>query len=112
MRSLVPYKFDAGWLLAFSMLLFVLLAIPSARAASCSSAPPGLIGWWPADGSASDIASTNNGILQGGAIATGAGYANTSFTFDGTNGYVQIPDSTLLRPTNFTIEAWVKFAAI
>jgi hypothetical protein len=29
------------------------------------------------------------------------------FRLDGTNGYVQIPDSDALKPTNVTVEAWV-----
>jgi hypothetical protein len=32
-----------------------------------------------------------------------------TFTFDGTNSYVQIPDTAVLRPTNLTVEAWVRF---
>jgi hypothetical protein len=29
------------------------------------------------------------------------------FRFDGTNGYVRIPDSAALKPANVTVEAWV-----
>jgi Concanavalin A-like lectin/glucanases superfamily/Immunoglobulin I-set domain len=35
-----------------------------------------------------------------------------AFSFDGTNNYVQTPDSPALRPTNLTIEAWVRFASL
>src|SRR5436190_16013041 len=62
-------------------------------AADCVLAPSGLAGWWPAESNATDWASTHNGILQGGATANAAGFAGSSFTFDGTNGYVQVPDS-------------------
>src|SRR5690349_7215602 len=55
-------------------------------AASCSQAPAGLIGWWTGDGNANDIAGTNNGSLQGGASASGTGFVDRSFSFDGTNG--------------------------
>ena len=44
-----------------------------AAAAGCFPAPAGLVGWWPGDGNANDIASTNNGTLEGGATASAAG---------------------------------------
>ncbi len=68
-----------------------------------------MISWWPAEGNASDIYGTNSGSLQGGTTATAPGLVGTCFTFDGTNSYVQIPDSPALQPTNLTVEAWVRF---
>jgi hypothetical protein len=99
------------WLIAL-----VLLAGPTAAirmaAASCSTAPAGIISWWPGDGNASDIAGTNNGTLQGGAIATGVGMVGQAFSFDGNTAYVQIPDAPALKPANLTIEAWVRFTSL
>src|SRR6266850_283483 len=80
--------------------------------ASCFPAPNGLIGWWPADGNALTIFGTNNGTLQGGATATNAGFIGNTFTFDGTNNFVQIADSPILHPTNFTVEAWIRFSGL
>jgi len=74
----------------------------------CVPAPAGLIGWWPGDGGANDIAGAHNGTLNGGATANATGVVGTAFLFDGTNGYVSIPDSPALHPTNLTIEAWVR----
>lgn len=85
-----------------------LLAAIRLPAQSCDPAPDGLIGWWPGDGGANDIAGTNNGTLEGGATADSPGVVGTAFLFDGTNGYVSIPDSPALHPTNLTIEAWVR----
>lgn len=82
------------------------------NASSCVSPPAGLVGWWPGDGNASDIAGTNNGILKGGAIATASGVVGSAFSFDGTNGFVQIPDSPVFHPTNLTVEAWVFFYSL
>ncbi|HWH71574.1 MAG TPA: immunoglobulin domain-containing protein, partial [Candidatus Sulfotelmatobacter sp.] len=73
-------------------------------------APTGLIGWWPGDGDARDIFSTNHGTLKG-ATADAVGVVGQAFRFDGTNDYVQIADAPALRPTNLTVEAWVRFAA-
>jgi len=81
-------------------------------AADCSSAPEALVSWWPGDGTANDIAGANNGALHGGATASAAGVVGAAFSFDGTTGYVQIPDSPALKPTNLTIEAWVSFAGL
>ena len=74
--------------------------------------PSGMIGWWPGEGSAADIIGTNNGTLQGGATASAAAFVGLGFTFDGTNNFVSIPDSVSLKPTNLTIEAWVKFNSL
>ncbi len=74
---------------------------------SCDPAPSGIVGWWPGDGNANDIIGTNNASLS----ATGAGYApgmvGQGFRLDGTNGYVQVPYTTILQPSNLTLEAWV-----
>jgi hypothetical protein len=96
------------------ILLTVLLFSHALRveALNCFSPPAGMISWWPGDGNANDIQGTNHGSLQGTATATGAGEVGTAFTFDGTNGYLQIADAPTLRPTNFTMEAWVRFTAL
>ena len=74
---------------------------------NCTPAPSGLVGWWQGEGNANDTAGANNGTLS----PSGAGYApgmvGQAFQFDGTNGYVQIPDSAALKPANVTVEAWV-----
>ena len=81
-------------------------------AVDCDPAPSGMTSWWPGDGNANDIVGTNNGTLLGGATATNAGVVGQCFSFNGTNGYVQIPDSPSLHPTNLTVEAWVLFSSL
>src|SRR6266850_464384 len=80
--------------------------------ASCFPVPSGLIAWWPGDGNALTLVGTNNGTLQGGATATNVGFIGNTFTFDGTNNFVQIADSPILHPTNFTVEAWIRFSGL
>src|SRR5438105_11081763 len=95
-------------------LLLASLAAPQLNcwAAACFPAPAGMVGWWPGDGDADDIVSANNGSLQGGASASAVGVASSAFSFDGTNGYVQIADSPLFHLTNLTLEAWVRFNSL
>src|SRR4051812_5457727 len=78
--------------LSFFSLLALLFAITCsfrAEAASCFSAPTGLVGWCPGDGSAANLAGTNQATLQGGATASAAGMVGSAFGFDGTNAFVQ-----------------------
>ncbi|MDB6109636.1 MAG: Immunoglobulin I-set domain protein, partial [Pedosphaera sp.] len=98
------------WLMALLLLVGLTSALPAM--ADCLPAPTGLVGWWPGDGSATNIAGTNNGTLQGGATASAVGFVGQTFTFDGTNSFVQIADAPVLRPTNFTVETWIKFASL
>src|SRR6267142_3071724 len=84
----------------------------SLRAATCSPPPSGIVGWWAGDGNANDLAGTNTGSLFGGATVTGSGMVGSAFTFDGTNSYVQFPDSPAFHPTNLTIEAWIRFSGL
>src|SRR4051812_35861611 len=83
-----------------------------AAAQDCDLAPAGLVGWWPGEGSTEDLVGTNGASLKGGATPNAPGYVGSAFSFDGTNGFVQIPDSPSLKPTNLTIEAWVRFNSL
>ena len=98
--------------LAVLMCCWLLSTGASADAATCTPPVSGLVGWWPGDSNANDIASSNNGVLQPGAMAGAPGLVGLAFSFDGTNGYVQIPDAPALRPTNLTIEGWVRFNSL
>ena len=91
------------------VLSFALNAMPSSPSTSCTPAPSGLVSWWPGEGNAHDIIGTNNGTLAGGA-SYAAGEVGQAFLFDGTSGYVSIPDSPLMDSfTNrMTVELWMK----
>ncbi len=78
---------------------------------SCSPPPAGIVNWWQAEGDATDSAGTNGGTLQGTASFV-AGEVGQAFSFDGTTGYVSVPDAPALDSlTNaITIELWMKSA--
>ncbi len=92
--------------------LYAVWHVATANAQFCVPPPSGIVSWWPANGDATDFFGANNGTLKGGAIANAPGEVSTAFQFDGTNGFVQIPNSAALEPTNLTVEAWVLFNSL
>ena len=77
--------------------------------------PPGLVGWWRGEPTASaavldSIDGNNGGFFTGTTAAppsyTPDGEVGGAFSFDGTV-YVQVPDAPGLRPAEMTAEAWV-----
>ena len=78
--------------------------------ADCVSPPSGLVGWWPGDGNANDLAGGNNGTLMGGAYTSPSCAVGQSFQFDTANAAVFIPASPQLNAgqgSGFTIETWI-----
>ena len=69
--------------------------------------PPGLVAHWLGKGDGRDSLGRNNGTLVN--VTLTDGLAGQAFHLNGTNAYVQIPDSADLKPKNITVEAWVKF---
>jgi hypothetical protein len=59
----------------------------SADLTNCAPPPPGLVSWWPAEGSADDTLGKNNGVLVNGA-SFATGLLGHAFNFDGINDYV------------------------
>jgi hypothetical protein len=107
LQAIVMEYFTMKFLsVGFTILFTLAIATPQTHGGSCTPPPAGLVGWWPAEGNANDIIGGDNGTLQGGATFA-AGKVGLGFRLDGTNGYVQIPDSDALKPTNVTVEAWV-----
>jgi serine/threonine protein kinase/N-acetylneuraminic acid mutarotase len=74
---------------------------------TCISAPPGLVGWWPGDGDANDIAGSNKGMLQG-SVTFEAGKVDHAFRFDGSS-FVTMGNPAALNLTGnrFTIGGWI-----
>ena len=63
--------------------------------------------WWPGDGNANDIMSTNHGILSGDATATADGMVGQAFSFDGSGDFVEVPHDVTLNLAQFSVDAWV-----
>ena len=74
----------------------------------CTLPPPGLVGWWQAEGNANDVLAQHNGTLHGG-VAFVSGEVGYGFSFNGSSGYVGVDDSGSLELTSaLTIECWVR----
>ncbi|MCX6924019.1 MAG: protein kinase, partial [Verrucomicrobia bacterium] len=68
--------------------------------------PPGLVSWWPGEGSGRDVVGNNDGTLFN--VTYTNGEVGQAFVFNGTDSYVLVPSSANLNPTgSFSIEAWV-----
>ncbi len=85
------------------------VAATRAQVTNCASAPPGLVGWWRAEGNANDSVNGNDGMVQPGG-RFGAGMVGQAFAFNGaTNSFIEVPDAPSLHATAaVTIEFWVK----
>jgi len=77
----------------------------------CDICPSGLVAWWQAESNLIDGVGLNNGVLTNG-VGFATGRVGSVFSFDGTNGMIEIPDSPAIKPTNLTVEAWVLFSAL
>lgn len=77
-----------------------------AEGVTCTAPPAGLLGWWPADGDALDLASNRTGTLEGG-TSFSAGYVGQAFVLDGADDVVWVPESQDLALEDFTLGAWV-----
>ena len=75
------------------------------HAQSCTPAPSGIIGWWRAEGDATDFIGTNDGVLLGGLSFTN-GEVGQGFWFNSTNQGVRIP-SSLTAWSKCTFECWI-----
>jgi hypothetical protein len=74
---------------------------------ACVAPPADMVGWWPGDGTAHDIAGTNHGTMNLGATYE-PGLVAQGFSFDGSEGYMRIADHPSLdTPEGFTVDAWI-----
>jgi RHS repeat-associated protein/uncharacterized repeat protein (TIGR01451 family) len=74
--------------------------------AQCVTPASGLVGWWPGDGDARDLALANTGVIEDGVTFT-PGMVGKAFTLNGGAADVVIPSSAALNVGSFTMSAWV-----
>ncbi len=77
---------------------------------TCTPPPPSLISWYPGEGNALDIIGSNNGTLRNGATFA-PGMVGQTFSLDGVDDFVEVPDSADLTTSSLTIDTWVKRAS-
>jgi hypothetical protein len=75
---------------------------------ACTPLPLGLVSWWRAENNTLDSIGTNYGVMQDGGTYA-AGEVGQAFSLNGTGGFVSVPDSPGLNPSNaITIECWMQ----
>mgnify|MGYP005843966373 CR=1 FL=1 len=74
---------------------------------SCLWPPSDMVAWWRGEGSPNDAAGGNHGTAENGATYA-AGMVGQAFSIDGVNDFILVPDSSALRPAQFTVQAWVR----
>ncbi len=74
---------------------------------SCTAAPSGLVAWWPGDYNTGEQVNALNGLATSFVSFAPAKVFN-GFSFDGMSNYVQVLDSSHLRPAKVSVEAWVQ----
>ncbi len=72
----------------------------------CANPPAGLVSWWSADNTVSDLEGLSNPSSVSG-VTFVPGRVASGFTF-GQNGYIEIPSSSSLNNQQFTVSAWVR----
>jgi Concanavalin A-like lectin/glucanases superfamily len=92
-----------------TLALAVSLAGANAQQWSTNTLPTGLVGWWAAEGTATDGTGNHHDGTVSGGVSYLAGRYGSGFAFDGISGVVEVPDSSALRLTSaLSLEFWAK----
>jgi hypothetical protein len=69
----------------------------------------GLVGYWPFCGNANDISgNANHGTVNGATLTTDRfGTANSAYSFDGVNDYIEVQDNASLNNPNISVGLWL-----
>ena len=73
--------------------------------AVCEPAPPGLVGWWPGEGDATDVAGGASPTVQGD-VGFAPGKVGQALSFGGVDGFILCQTTDPLPNNTFTIEFW------
>lgn len=90
--------------------LFTLYVLCALLAAPAIISAQTLIGSWQFNGNANDVSGNGlNGTVYNAILTSGqGGIANTAYQFNGNSAHIDVPYSSLLNLTTFTIQAMVK----
>src|SRR5438445_2694060 len=87
------------------------LSVTGAAAAATALPPVGLVGWWPGDGDALDIAGGNNGTAHDG-VTYAPGMVGQAFSFNGQRAGIGVRDAENLKIAgSLSISAWILVAS-
>jgi hypothetical protein len=84
------------------------LEAPPSPPPYCQPSPSGIVAWWTGDGTPNDRYGTHNGVPVNAATFT-PGIVGQCFSFNGTNSYLSVSNTTDLNfhdTTPMTIEFW------
>ncbi|MBI2949201.1 MAG: immunoglobulin domain-containing protein [Verrucomicrobia bacterium] len=75
----------------------------------CVPPPAGLTGWWPGEGSFSNLVATNQGVPLG-KVSFAAGEVSQTFSFASDGDGITIPHDSLfdVQASGFTVEFWMR----
>ncbi|MBU6399477.1 MAG: DUF11 domain-containing protein, partial [Verrucomicrobia bacterium] len=76
---------------------------------TCDPPPLGLLGWWRAEGDATDAIGVHNGTIQNN-VTFAPGQVGQAFSFDGNSAYVDLGQWS--PGAQWTVEAWVSPSAL
>lgn len=79
-----------------------------------ASLTAGLILYYPMNGNATDASGGgNNGTIFGGVTAAPDRFGNSgqALQFNGTNGYIDVPDGVFFNGGDFSVSAWVRVSS-
>ena len=90
----------------------VSLSIPQVCQNLPNNLQSGLVGYWPFCGNANDESGNgNNGTVNGATLTTDRfGSANSAYSFDGVNDYIQTSNLSFANGGDFSISIWVNLA--
>jgi hypothetical protein len=93
------------------IILFALLLAQTClgQTQTCAPTPPGLVGWWPADGNGLDAVGNQDAVLENG-LSFAAGEVSQAFLFNTTNADIHVAASSVLNVgtgSGFTLETWI-----
>ena len=95
------------------LLTLLFIGLTSLYAQTVPSYVPtnGLVGWWPFNGNANDESGNGKiGTVNGPSLTTDRlGYANSAYSFDGVNDFIQMPNASISG--SFTFSGWYKMSS-